>query len=103
MATTPADMEPVVAESPKSDLTADVRFRVTPELKKRWDEIRDARKVNQQDAANALFAWIVDEDPLTQAMIFGQVPVTDRADLTKLVLRRLAASAAPKPRKPPAP
>ena len=76
-----------------------IRIRVGQPLKAKWDGMLTARKITQQAAVTALIDWITCEDPLTQTMIFGQVPVQDRADLTRLVLKRLAGSARKPPRK----
>jgi hypothetical protein len=47
-----------------------------------------ARKITQQNTRAAMMRWIVDEDPLTQNMIFGQTP-GDRAELSRIVLALL--------------
>ena len=72
--------------------TENVRARVKPELADRWRVTIDARKITQQAALESLLGWIVEQDSLTQAMIFGQVEEADRAELSRIVLRRLADS-----------
>lgn len=67
-----------------------IRARIDEELKADWDKMLTARKISQQDALAALMRWIVDEDPLTQNMIFGQTPPGDRAELSRIVLARMA-------------
>lgn len=66
-----------------------MRVRVPTPLKERWDKMLEARKISAQRAFVAMMDWIVDEDALTQAMIFGQVPEVDRAELSRIVLARL--------------
>ena len=67
-----------------------LRVRVEPELKEKIDAMLKGRGVTTQRALEKLLEWVVGEDPLTQAMIFEQVPTTDRAELSRIVLRRLA-------------
>lgn len=70
----------------------DVRTRVPPDLKARWDEMLKARKISHQAADLALKQWAVAQPPLFQAMIFGQIPVSP--ELIKLVgesLERMAS------------
>lgn len=69
-----------------------IRVRLGGSLLEAWERVVNDRKVTQQDALVGLIEFIVNEDPLTQAMIFKQVPIEDRAGLTTLVLRRLAES-----------
>jgi hypothetical protein len=69
--------------------TENIRIRVPAELKADWDRMLEERKLSQQDAALALFRWIVSEEPMVQLMIFGQAPASDRAQLTRVVLERL--------------
>lgn len=69
-----------------------IRTRVPARVKPRWQEVLKEHKISQQDAVLALIEWAIGEDPLTRAMVFGVVPDVDRAELTKIVLRRLSAS-----------
>ena len=75
-----------VAESELKSL----RVRVEPGLSGKVDAMLEARGVTVQRALETLLEFIVDEDPLTQAMIFKLVPAKDRADLSRIVLRRMA-------------
>ena len=70
-----------------------IRVRVPDDVKARWDAAVESRQISTQRALVRLMDWVAGEDPLTQAMIFGQVPGTDQADLSAIVLRRLAESA----------
>lgn len=66
-----------------------IRIRLEPKLRARWKKTIQGRKINQQDAITAMIEWICEQDALTQAMIFGQVPDTDFAELARVVLSRL--------------
>ena len=80
----------VVAERDVTDAIS-LRVRVDPGLHQRIEAMLEARGVTTQRALESLLAWVVEEDPLTQAMIFNQVPASDRAELSRIVLRRLGA------------
>lgn len=71
----------------QTDDTKSFRIRVSPVLKDRYGEMCGARKISEQDAGNALLAWIVEQEPEVQAMILGQLPAND--DLVETVLRRM--------------
>lgn len=95
METEQGDTHTDVSDSRRGNqLTESVRFRTTKELKAAWDEMLSTRSLSQQDAALALFKWITSQDGLTQAMILGQVPDVDHAELAKIVLKKLATRAA---------
>jgi hypothetical protein len=61
----------------KEQLTDNIRFRCSPELKAAFEKMLEGRKFSQQDACNALFGWVVKQDPLVQAMVLSQVPADD--------------------------
>ena len=67
-----------------------IKARFPDDLTKRWRATLTARKISQQDALTALAAWIVAQDSLVQAIVFGQVEQRDHADLAKMVLKRMA-------------
>lgn len=67
-----------------------IRVRVKGPTKERWDKMLEDRKMSQQDAVVSLIEFILGEEPLTQNMIFQQTDVNDRAELSRIVLRRLA-------------
>ncbi len=83
----------MVAIVPAAD-AENIRTRVPAAVKKRWDAMLDEHRISQQDAVLSLIEWCLDEDPLTRAMVFRQVPSKDRAELSRIVLRRLASSKA---------
>jgi hypothetical protein len=68
-----------------------LRVRVPEKLRERWEVVLDKRNISSQRALLALIEFAVDEDPLIQAMLFKQTPVEDRDELSKIVLKRLAA------------
>jgi len=68
-----------------------IRVRIPTPLKEKWDAAMDGRKISTQRALAEMMRWMIEQDPLTQAMIFGQVPETDRVELSQIVLNRLAA------------
>jgi hypothetical protein len=70
--------------------TENIRIRLGPDLKPAWEGVLERHKITQQAAVAALIGWAVRQDPLTRAMIFGQVPDADHAELSRIVLRRLA-------------
>lgn len=70
--------------------TENVRIRVSPELKSKWDAMLAGRKISQQDAAVSLMEWLVEQEPLIQTMVLGQVPEADKGELARFVLERLA-------------
>jgi hypothetical protein len=73
------------------DADRNIRTRVDdPALLRQWQEMLDARQISQQRAVVALMRFVVEQDPLAQLMIFGQAPADDHAELTRIVLRRLA-------------
>ena len=72
----------------EAELTS-LRVRVSPGLYQKIEAMIEGRGVTVQRALESLLSWVVDEDPLTQAMIFNQVPPADRAELSRIVLRRL--------------
>lgn len=67
-----------------------MRIAVPSDVKEKWDEMLVARGISQQRAAVALVRWILEQDPLTQLMIFGQAPQQDHGALVRIVLERLA-------------
>src|SRR4051812_45451234 len=71
----------------ENNLSEELRFRVTPELKAQWLAMCAARKISQQDAAMALAEWIVVQDEVIQAMILKQL--TASPDLVTMVVHRL--------------
>jgi hypothetical protein len=68
-----------------------IRIRLEPELRAKWQGVLDARKISQQKAVTAMIGWLVEQDPLMQTMLFDQVPETDKAELAKMVLKRLSS------------
>ena len=74
------------------DDSENIRIRLGGDLRKRWKQLIDDRKISQQRAIVAAIEFLCDQEPLTTAMIFQQVPNTDRAELSRIVLDRLAAS-----------
>jgi hypothetical protein len=66
-----------------------IRVRLRPDLKAKWEGVLTGHKITQQAAVVAFVEWLVIQDPLTRSMIFGQVPDTDRAALSRIVLERL--------------
>ena len=73
----------------EKELTS-LRVRVEPDLHAKVEAMLTARGVTVQRALESLLHFIVDEEPLTQAMIVQLVPVDDRSELSRIVLRRLA-------------
>lgn len=67
-----------------------IRIRVSPDLKAKWSAMLEKRKISQQAAVVALMDWIVDQDPLLQLSIFGQVPESDGANIARIVLNRMS-------------
>ena len=67
-----------------------IRVRVTEPLLGKWEKVLTEHNISQQDAVTALMEFATGEQPVTRAMLFKQVPIEDRADLSRLVLRRLA-------------
>jgi predicted phage tail protein len=68
-----------------------IRVRLQGELKEKWERTLEARKISQQQAVVALLENVVGFDPLLQSMLFNQVPTADRAELSRIVMRRLSA------------
>lgn len=77
-----------------------MRIRVPPSLTDRWDAVVAAHKISKQAAVIALIEWVARQDALTRSMVFGQVPETDHAVLSRIVLERLSAPAAAPKGKP---
>lgn len=69
--------------------TENLRVRLRDDLKAKFDAMIKARGVTQQRALETLVEWITGEDAITQLMVFQQTEVEDRAELSRLVLRRL--------------
>jgi hypothetical protein len=67
-----------------------IRVRLAPDVKAPWDHVLATHNITGQAAVAALIRWALTQDPLTRSMIFGQVPETDHAELSRIVLRRLA-------------
>ena len=68
------------------------KFRVSPDLKKRWLAFCETKRISQRDAIVATVEFLLAQDEVIQSMLLGQVQSSP--DLIELVLRRLA-----KPRK----
>jgi hypothetical protein len=68
-----------------------IRIRLGPDVKPPWERVLAEHKITQQQAVEALVRWTIEQDALTRAMVFGQVPATNNAELSRIVLRRLAA------------
>jgi hypothetical protein len=66
-----------------------IRVRVAGPLKEAWERVLEERKITQQAAVTSMMAWAVQQDPLVQAMLFGQVPERDHGELAGIVLRRM--------------
>jgi hypothetical protein len=74
-----------VADDPKI-----IRVRLDEPVLSEWADVLASHKISGQQAVAAVLAWMTKQDPLTRAMIFGQVPEMDNAALTRIVLKRLA-------------
>ena len=66
-----------------------IRVRLDEPFLSEWEGILRAHKISGQSAVSATLVWLAKQDPLTRALIFGQVPDTDHAALSRLVLERL--------------
>ena len=73
-----------------------VRLRVNPEQKARWDAMFVAHKISQQEAICTAIDTMEGFDPMLRAMIFGQVPDTYRGAVARLILERMSAADPPK-------
>ncbi len=67
--------------------TENVRFRLDDELKAKWVQTCEARKIVQQEAIQSLIGWFCQQDATVQAMIFDQIPAAP--DLVAMVVKRL--------------
>jgi hypothetical protein len=65
------------------------RVRLAPDVKVAWEKVLTEHNITQQAAMVALVRFAVRQDPLARSMIFGQVPDTDHAALSRIVLERL--------------
>ena len=90
----PSSVQPM-AENGTSDNMVRVRLD-DAETREKWKAMLNDRQISQQRALVGLIEWIIRQEPLTQAMIFKQVPKTDFAELSRIVLRRLGDEAKPK-------
>lgn len=69
-----------------------IRIRLTPELKEQWDAVLESHKLTHQDAVTALMDWVIRQDGLHRAMIFGQVPGVDETQIASLLLEKMRNS-----------
>ena len=75
----------------------DLRVRLRPGLKERFDEICLDKRISQVDAVNELVAWFNLQDDMLQSIIWKQVKSNGQDDVARLVLDRVAALANPAP------
>ena len=69
-----------------------VRLRVEPDRKARWEAMFTAHKISQQEAIVTAIDMMEGFDPMLRAMLFGQVPDAYQADVAKLILNRIAGA-----------
>ncbi len=74
---------------------SDLRVRLDPALKKQLDDAVAARKTNQQTLVTELVRWYVDQEPMIQSIVIGQI---DDLDVVRLVLERWISAREDKPR-----
>lgn len=73
----------------KGESKGEIFLRVGDELRSRWAETCDERKIGQSQAARGLVEWWVEQEPEVQQMVVGAIPA--RPDLVATVLRRIMA------------
>lgn len=71
-----------------------LRIRLSPELKQRFDEVIARKKISQQDAIEHLIEWACGQDDLLLSMLFGQVAPANNAELVRIVNARLVEAGA---------
>lgn len=72
---------------PRQENSKSIRLPLEGDRLKRWEDMLDARKISQQQAVYSLIDWIVQQPPMVQSMVLGQIPPD--AGLVEHVLRAL--------------
>lgn len=67
-------------------------MRLPPDVRDAWKAVLEGRGISQQKAVLSLVRWLTAQEPELQLMLFGQVPVKSYPDLSRIVLKRLAAA-----------
>ena len=64
-----------------------VRLPLSPERLKRWEFVLGVKKISQQDALYAILDWFVEQEPLIQSMVLGQIPFDP--EIQRMLILRL--------------
>ena len=68
----------------------DLRVKLTPGLKQRFDALVDDAGMSQINGVNRLIEWFCSQDEVTRAVVLGMVPKSIAPDVARMVLERLA-------------
>lgn len=66
-----------------------LRIRLEQPIKERLEAFLKAKKITQQEAMEALIAWMLDQDSLLQSLILGQIEPKDQFEIADIVATRL--------------
>ena len=81
----------VMATSTKQ---GNLHVRLSDAEKDRLTAALESKRVTQQNAIRHLVLWALDQDTLTQSLLFGQIPEDCRGQIARLMLDRMAEPSA---------
>ena len=67
-----------------------VRIELTPEAKRRLNELSDRAGMTQVSMLSRLVEWFANQSDMIQAAVLRQYPTEIESDIAKLILKRMA-------------
>ena len=67
----------------------DLRVRLAPGLKQRFDGVVDSSGMSQVSAVNRIVEWFCSQDEVTRAVVLGSIPESVRPDIARMLLERM--------------
>jgi hypothetical protein len=62
---------------------------IEPELKRKLDAALARRRSTLTGFTEAIVSWFIEQDPLVQSLILGQIEPQDQQQIVRLVLQKL--------------
>jgi hypothetical protein len=78
-----------------------LKVLIDADLKARLDQLLERKRISLTAGVDAMVGWLLEQDSLLQSAVLGQVEPKDRADVARLVLKRMAGE--DRAAEPPAP
>ncbi len=65
-----------------------IRMALTPDAKRKLDEIADGKDMKLIGIMSRLVEWLVEQDQMTQSLVLGLVPKKDMPDIIELLYKK---------------